>query len=260
MRDYGGFGYKPNYGYKIYNNKNKLLIGKDKVGYAVCFSEVFSYFRDHMYTNSYYAEYTLRCYKQFIKDSGNYCSLNKAQIYKILRYMRTAFKMQVTLTEDDTYYIFLFKVSGRPIKHKWILTFSRVFFEFPYNEMARDVLFLREKGIVRGINYTHKGFLELFHLIHFTCKEGSGHSLWLYPNSEVSIKHLHEVFDSTTRRVHNVFNGEWEYYAKLKHFRSYTAIDWDEDFTERAIKYSENYKILKQLRQNEKGIRRRKRD
>lgn len=258
MRDYGRFGYKPDYGYKIFL-QNKLIASSNVVKYAVCFSEVFSFFGRKEY-QSYYAEYTLRCRKQFVEQSGNYCSLVKPQIYKILRYMRTAFKMQVTLTEDPDNYIFLFKVEGMPIKHKWILTFSRVFFEFPYNEMARDVLYLRDKGIVKGINYTHKSFLELFHLIYFTCTKGSEHSLWLYPNAEVPIKHLQQTFTTATKRVHSVYGGEWEYYGKLSHFRSYTGLDWDEDFDTRSIKYSKNYKILKRLRQHEKDIRRRKRD
>ena len=258
MRDYAGFGYKPDYGYKIFL-KNKLIGSCDVVKYAVCFSEVFCIFGTKVY-QSYYAEYTLRCRKKFVEHSGNYCSLAKAQIYKILRYMRTAFKMQVTLTEDPDNYIFLFKVEGMPIKHKWILTFSRVFFEFPYNEMARDVLYLRDKGIVKGINYTHKSFLELFHLIYFTCAEGCGHSLWLYPSLEVPIKHLQQTFTTATKRVHSVYEGDWSYRNQLSYLRNYTRLDWDENFNARSIKYSENYKILKQLRQHEKNIRRRKRD
>ena len=85
MRDYGGFGYRPDYGYKIFL-KNKLVESRDVVRHAVCFSEVFCLFGKKEY-QSYYAEYTLRCRKQFVKQSGNYCSLVKPQIYKIIRYM-----------------------------------------------------------------------------------------------------------------------------------------------------------------------------
>ena len=69
--------------------------------------------------------------------------------------MRKTFKISVYLTETDSNYVFTFKVIGKPIKHKFVLTFSRVFFEFPYNEIAKDVLRLREIGIFNNINYSH---------------------------------------------------------------------------------------------------------
>ena len=74
--------------------------------------------------------------------------------------MRRVFDIKIKFAETEENYIIKLEVVGKPVKHKFILTFCRVFFEFPYNEIAKDVFRIREKGTVRGINYANKSFLE----------------------------------------------------------------------------------------------------
>lgn len=259
MRDYYGFSYRPDYGYEVRRN-GRLIDRDEKVQYAACFAAVFRLFYDKNQLD-FEGTYKLKCRKNFEYQSGNFCALTKPEIHKILRYMRRAFEMKIHFTETDNDYVFVFRVEGKPIKHKFILTFSRVFFEYPYNELAREVLRLRAKGTIDGINYTHKSFLELFHLVtaSYSNSIGNGHSLFSYPCLDVPKSRMHEVFSKGTARVNDVFPGSRDAWEKIKFSSMGRNIDWDTPSDARIKKYSDNFKILRKLKQNEKGIRRRAR-
>ena len=134
MLNYNWFGYRPDYGFELYFG-NELIDKVSKVPQAACFSRVFGSFC-YGHGVEYRGKYTLRCRKKFVAESGNYCSLEKPDILKILRYMRKAFDIKITLKETDSNYIFDIDIVGKSIKHKFVLTFCIVFFEFPYNEIA----------------------------------------------------------------------------------------------------------------------------
>ena len=264
MRDYAGFWYSPNYGYELYEN-GQLVSRLERVAGAACFSKVFHLF-DRKSKQEFEGIYTLRCKKVFETRSGNYCSLEKSQVLKVLRYMRTAFQISVSFKDTEDYYVFIFKIQGKPIKHKFILTFSRVFFEFPYNEMARDIFKLREAGPINGINYCSKSFLEIYHVLHAVYSDhwGGGHSLFCYPSKDVSLKTLKKAFEEGLPQVHEVFTGDTKLYDKIKRWKpNLRSVDWDNDFDVRASFYAENFQIIKDFKQNgnkkKKGVRRRAR-
>lgn len=260
MIDYNGFGYHPDYDYKIYRADNTLIEKEDRVKYAACFSKVFSILGHYSSQDTFIGIYTLRCRKNFVSGSGNYCCLDKLGILKILRYMRRVFEMKIHLTESSEDFIFVFTITGKPIKHKFMLTFSRVFFEFPYNEFARDVLRLREIGVVNGVNYSHKSFLELFHLVEITYYDGwgTGHSLFQYPSAYISLHCMREKFNEGVKRVHEVYPGDPELISKLKRYKDKSDINWEIRFDSRMKRYSDNFNRLKTFKY-EKSIRRRAR-
>lgn len=260
MKNYNRFYYKPDYGYEIYKNK-ELVTKKDVVFYAVCFSDVFRYY-DAKSQEIFESIYTLRCKKKFSYQSGNFCALTKPEIQKILQYMRKTFKISVSFTENDKNYIFTFKIVGKPIKHKFILTFSRVFYEFPYNELARDVFRLRELDKFCGISVSHKSFLELFQLVTASYSDGicTGHSLFRYPNTSLPMSKLAKAFKEGIPRVQDVYEGSSELYKELKQSSQSYRIDWDNGFKNRIERYSDNFKIIRKYKQNEKkNLRRRAR-
>ncbi len=254
--DYYGFSYKPDYDFKLFNSENRLVDAEDEVKYAACFSRVFKGLRG---VNSIYkAVYTLRCRKKFKYQSGNYCCLNKNQIHKILRYMRDKLEIKVSFQDTENNYIFVFEVEGKPVKHKFVLTFSRVFFEFPYNEIAKETLKMRDMGVINGINFTHKNFLALFHTICVTYRDywGWGHSLFLYPCKNITTKVMKQAFKEGKDRVQDVYAGDEQLYKKFKRISlMYKGNQWETDFENRVIKYADNFKVIK----NVKGIRRRAR-
>lgn len=260
MRDYNGFSYRPDYGYEIYQG-GKLVNKEKKVQWAACFAEVF---RQYYSRNQEVFEsiYTLRCRKEFVYESGNFCALTKPEIQRILQYMRKTFKISVYLTETDSNYVFTFKVIGKPIKHKFVLTFSRVFYEFPYNELARDVFRLRALDKFCGINVAHKSFLELFQLVTSSYSNGicNGHSLFRYPNTSLPVVRLAEAFEEGISQVQGVYVGSEELYRELKQSNQNRRIDWDNGFKNRIERYSDNFKIIRKRKQNDKkNIRRRAR-
>lgn len=260
MRDYNNFGFRPDYGYEIYQG-GKLVRKEHTVKWAACFSEVFRQYYDRN-QEVFESTYTLRCRKDFTEESGNFCVLTKPEIRKILQYMRKTFKISVYLTETDSNYVFTFKIIGKPIKHKFVLTFSRVFFEFPYNELARDVFRLRELDNFCGISVAHKSFLELFQLVSSSYTNGicNGHSLFRYPNTSLPVKKMLEVFEAGISQVQNVYEGDRELYRKLIVSGNNRRIDWDKGFKNRIERYSNNFKIIREQKQNDKkNIRRRAR-
>ena len=257
MRDYRGFSYKPNYGYTLVRDGRKIHESKHVAG-AVCFSEVFYHLRKHK-EEELTGTYTLKCNKEFQMYSGNFCPLNRKEINIIVRYIRRTLRVGVHIKEDKDSFIFTFTVVGRPLKHMFLLTFSRVFFEYPYCEFAKEVFRLRESGI-NNTSVTHRNFLELFHLIHMSVKNwGSGHSLFIGLCLDLSPEILHKAYESDSTTVQNVYGGDWHLADKCKAVSSKDYADWDENYDKRLEKYSVNFEIIKKLKKkNEKDIRRRK--
>lgn len=262
MRDYRNFSYRPDYGYQIYRNGTLDQECKSVKG-APCFGQVFNLFygqNDIIFKGIY----TLKCRKKFKRCSGNFCSMNREEVLKIVHFMRRSFEIGISLVETEDNFEFKFTIEGKPIKHKFILTFSRVFFEFPYNEIARDVLRMRALGTVDGIYYTNRSFLEMYSVIFAIYQNyvGGGHSLFLYPQIDVRLKIAKERFQESLGRVQSVYPGDEKLYRQLKTSRKTASIDWEEDFESRVALYSENFKIIKDLKngkKNNKNIRRRAR-
>ena len=262
MLDYRNFSYRPDYGYRIYKN-GTLVRDYEKVDGAACFAQVFNFFYGEQGT-IFNGIYTLRCRKEFKRCSGNYCPMNREEVDKVVNFMRKAFDMKVALKETDENFEFTFGIEGKPIKHKFILTFSRVFFEFPYNEIARDVLRMRALGTVDGICYTNKSFLEMYSVIFAIYQNyvGGGHSLFLYPQLDVRLKIAKDCFQQNLGRVQSVYPGDPKIHKKMKTSNRTTSINWEEDFQERVALYSENFQIIKDLKNGnkaKKNLRRRAR-
>ena len=257
MRDYGGFSYHPDYGYTLMRD-GRVISEAKHVARAVCFSDVFYILRKYP-KEELHGTYVLKCRKVFEKFSGNFCVLDRKQVNTVVRYIRRTLRVGVHVQEDASNFIFTFTVIGRPIKHMFLLTFSRVFFEYPYCEYAKDVFRLRESGI-GGTSVKHKNFLELFHLIHLSIRNwGSGHSLFLGLCLDLSPEVLHKYYESDTTTVQNIYGGDWKLLDKFKTISYRDYEDWDKNYDKRLEKYSVNFEILKKLKKkNEKDIRRRK--
>lgn len=265
IRDYNYFGFHPQYSCKLYYDEKLVKTASYLSGTEPCFREVFHYF--YGMSRIYKGIYKLQCNKEFRTGSGNYCSLNKTHIMKIIRYMRNSLDVNIKLTDTPDKYIFDIEIIGRPIKHKWILTFCRVFYEWPYNEMAVDVFRIREAKTLSGIDITHKSFLELYNLTisAYKCYIGAEQSLFKNLGVDLTGKELKRKFDTNTTRVQFVcdFDKSNALYDLLeKHYSdSYRKVDLEKTFPKRLELYSKNYEIIKNFKKDEqkgkKDIRRR---
>lgn len=257
IRDYRGHSYEACYDC-IVKLENKVIINyKDHK--HVCFSQIFRSFEN--VKSIYQGSYIIRCHKKF--DYNNYCSMNKNQVKKVLRFMREYFEIKTRLTENDNDYIFHLNIEGKPIKHKFVLTFMRVFFEFPYNELALDVMRIREQEKINNINYSRKNFLELYQIVCCTYNGwiGGGHALFIYPDPILTKKDYRARLNMNFSRVQEVINGDLKLYQELENARlpSYYQ-DWDENAPNRITEYAKNFENLRKYnKKHEKNIRRRAR-
>lgn len=243
--DYNYFSYKILYDYKIYQGE-KLIKEIDQVNW-VCFSQAFEQLKK--VSETYHGIYTLYFNKAFIPRSGNFCVLNKDEIFKVLRYMRKTFDIKAYFGENDKKYIIKLDITGTPVKHKFILTFSRVFYEFPYNEFAKEVFRVRNYGSVDGMTFCNKSFLEVFQLLRFIYKQyiGGGHDLFRYPSKSLPSKTLTEVFEKGEYLVQDVYKGKDTLFSIFpwSHRGSVKTRDWDKCLSRRMHLYVKYYKKLK---------------
>lgn len=256
IRDYKYFGINSRYECEIYFRKKLVHKLSYLEGSEPCFRRIFRYFDDKR--GNYKGIYKLACRKEFISGSGNYCSLSKENIMKIIHYMRNSLHIGVKFKDTPDKYIFTFEIFGKPIKHKWILTFSRVFFEWPYNEMAVDVFRIREAKSINNIDITHKSFLELYNLTISAYGNYIGHEQSLFYNLGVDLtgKELEEIFNNNPYRVQQVCNfyNSKELCELLDYDCSYNflKVDLDDTFKSRFELYSKNYEIIKKFKKDEK--------
>lgn len=243
--NYDGFSYRILYDYKLYQ-KEILISERNNVDY-VCFASVFGIL--NKFKETYHGIYKLYFNKEFKAYSGNFCVLNKDEIFKVLRYMRKTFDIKAYFGETDEKYIIKLDITGTPVKHKFILTFSRVFYEFPYNEFAKEVFRIRNYGTIDEINFSNKSFLEVYHLVNFIYKyyTGIGHSLFHYPCKSLSSKILTEVFERGEYRVQDVYKGTDKLYYMFPCTCRGNVIskDWDKGLNKRMHLYVKYYKKLK---------------
>ena len=71
-----------------------------------------------------------------------------------------------------------------------------------------------------------------------------------------------ERFQENLGRVQSVYPGDEKFYRQLKTSNKTVSIDWEKDFESRVALYSENFQIIKDLKngkKNNKNIRRRAR-
>lgn len=243
--NYYNFHYKILYDFKLYQEE-KLIIEVNQIDW-VCFSRAFE--KLEKVGETYHGIYTLYFNKEFIPESGNFCVLNKDEIFKVLRYMRNTFDIKAYFGENDKKYIIKLDITGTPVKHKFILTFSRAFYEFPYNEFAKEVFRVRNYGTVDGMTFCNKSFLEVFQLLRFIYKYyiGGGHELFNYPSKSLPSKTLTEVFGRGEYRVQDVYKGEYKLYCMFPWVRrgDVKKRDWDKGLGRRMHLYVKYYKKLK---------------
>lgn len=254
-RDYAYYSYSPDYGFELYQNDK--LVDKDKqVKGAACFARVFRDLDSGANNLEYTGTYTLRCKKEFKKRSGNFCVVNKSEIRRILRYIRESLEVDISMEDTPDNYIFTMNIEGKPIKHKFALTFLRVFYEFPYNEFAKEALRLRDMDVIPGLK--HMSFLKIFFIIcvSFRDHDHFGHTLFGDCPRNLSISRLRKAYKEGKNRVQEVYSGKNCAYKRIDcTYNDFSCFDWETNIEERLKTYSDNFKILR----NEKGIRRRAR-
>ena len=253
VRNYAYYSYRPDYGFELYK-EDKLVDSDEQVRGAACFARVFGILGRDDKTSEYKGIYTVRCRKNFKERSGNFCVLNKSEVLRVLRYMRDSLNVDISMEDTPDNYVFHMNIEGKPIKHKFALTFLRVFYEFPYNEFAKEAFRLRDNDLIPGLK--HMSFLKIFFIIctSFQEHDHGGHSLFWRRPRNLSIKILRQAYEEGRKYVQDVYNGKSIIYKQVKcSWSDFHCLDWEASVEDRLKIYSDNFKLLR----NEKGIRRR---
>lgn len=253
VRNYTYYSYRPDYGFELYK-EDKLVDSDKQVKGAACFAKVFGNLRQGSNTLNYKGIYTVKCRKKFEERSGNFCVLNKSEVLRVLRYMRNSLNVDISMEDTPDNYVFHMNIEGKSIKHKFALTFLRVFYEFPYNEFAKEAFRLRDNDLIPGLK--HMSFLKIFFIIctSFQDHDHGGHSLFWYRPRNLSIKRLRQAYEEGRNCVQDVYSGKSIKYKHIKcSWKDFYCLDWETTVEDRLKIYSDNFKLLR----NEKNIRRR---
>jgi hypothetical protein len=225
----------------------------------LCYGTIFNYLDGYTSSRNIEGVYTITCKKVY--RGNNFCMLTKDQIKSVLRYMRTTFQIGTRLKEDDENYYITFKINGKKVKHKFVMSFSRVFYELPYTLYASEVFRLRKAERYQDVYYKNMNFLELYQLVTHTYGNEFGYTtnkLFLenYIALDVSVKTIQNYINRSNPRIQPCFeNSKCSYRRKytIKDLYNYYDIDWDENMEMRFDNYNKLFKIIK----NEKSTRRR---
>ena len=204
-----------------------------------CFRLVYEALRSPAFI--YEGTYTIQCNKES-SQYNNYCILSKKQIITLLKYLRINYKIKTRLKETQDSYFITLHIVGKPIKHKWILAWSRAFYEAPFNLFARDVFRLRELKSVDGIYFANQDFFKLYSICAYSSSIGLGRdsSLWTGTRLLMSKQDIWSKLNASTSRVWDVIN------TPIVRLSSFSALrtNWDKLDSTRISVYCNNYKTI----------------
>lgn len=225
-----------------YSSKGDINI---RMKTAACFGDIFHSNKDKLKN-----KYTIKVYKDgYINNDNNACLLDKKEIsnhIKLIKKLVPSFRHKVIEEGEDGFTIILW-INAKLIYHKFILTFVRYIYEFPYN------MYLLEAHRLRKY-YRNASILNLFNLVKCTIKItdhgtdihaiGSVHQDQLFMSTQKlkqRIKkacRLNDIFDIDANinlnRINNSFSRDLENWLS------------EEDFINKRLEaYKHNYKQIK---------------
>lgn len=254
--DFRGSNNRVYYDIQFTSPENKHFISGTT---TLCYHTIFEYLDRYGPSKNIEGIYKINCKKEY--TGGNVCLLAKDQIKSVLRYMRTTFQIKTKLEEDNEYYYITFEISGKKVKHKFVMSFSRVFYELPYTLYASEVFRLRKAERYQDVYYKNLNFLELYQLVTHAYGNVLGYEtnklfLEYYVALDVSVKTIQNYINQNNIRIQTCFSrSEFSYRTQYipKSLGEYYNIDWDKNMEERFDHYNKLFKLIK----DEKSARRR---
>lgn len=225
--------------------KAKILASNDVIFETIDFwrKPCFRFVYDQLNNPTFVYEgiYTIQCNKES-SSYNNYCILSKKQIITLLKYLRINYQIKTKLRETQNAYFITFHIVGKPIKHKWILAWSRAFYEAPFNLFARDVFCLRELKSINGIYFANQDFFKLYTICAYSSSVGLGRdsSLWYETRLLMSKQDIFAKLNKNTRMVWDVIDTP---HINLTSF-SALRVNWDQLTSTRISVYCNNYKTI----------------
>lgn len=200
------------------------------------------------------------------KRQNNACLMDRAGIVHHLKILQSVFKFSYHLKEKEDHFVLTITLEGDLIYHKYMLSWVRYLYEYPFNVFLEDAYKLKE---IPGFKF--ESIINLFNLVGATsgiCQHGTrihaiGETHWfkaLMTTKEIQAK-LRDLKGGNTR-VNDIFpvvftnkRSFGDPPNKVENMKTLGEDDnnlhssdyWDseEEFNKRLEFYKENYKILK---------------
>lgn len=137
----------------------------------ICFASVFnSGNNDKIIENTYQIKIYKPCANQLLKNNSNCCYLSKTDLMNYLTSCKIwhstgAKQHKIKLDEYNDHYIVTININDYKTVHRFILTYIRFTYEFPFSLYLYEAYKLREDK-----NFAHEYILNLFHLVHASTK------------------------------------------------------------------------------------------
>lgn len=230
-----------------------------------CFSTIF-----HSEDNGIVQKnkYTIKLYKigDWLnkKRQNNACMTDRAGIVHHLKILQSVFKFSYHLKEEEDHFTLTITLEGDLIYHKYMLSWVRYLYEYPFNVFLADACKL--KGIP---GFKFESIINLFNLVGATsgiCQHGTGiHAIgetgWfkaLMTTKEIQArlkelegghKQINDIFpvlyaNGGRGAPDDVIEGVETLEEKDNNLHSSDYWDSEEEFNKRLELYKKNYKIL----------------
>lgn len=214
-------------------------------------------------------KYTIKLYKigDWLnkKRQNNACLTDRAGIVHHLKILQSVFKFSYHLKEKEDHFILTMTLEGDLIYHKYMLSWVRYLYEYPFNVFLADACKLRGNP-----EFKFESIINLFNLVgatsgiiqHGTGIHAIGETGWfkaLMTTKEIQArlkelegghKHINDIFP-----VLHANGGRGAPKDKLEGIETLEEDDnnlhssdyWEseEEFSKRLELYKKNYKILK---------------
>lgn len=205
---------------------------------AACFRQLYNELCGKQTIN-----YQIYIYKecQPIGQAGNTTLLTKSELYNFIKSAKNLFPFSFRIKENKSYYIVHAKLTGNEIYHKYLTTWIRYTYEYPYNICCLNVMQMRKAHMCDYINTPNLMHSYMMHY-SFNC----GHTIikdWRSPEL-VNYKKQRSAFKDcyNLNKLHQECNV-----SRPKHFKDCFSEDRNEQlegWEDRAVKVIKYYKQI----------------
>lgn len=244
--NYNFLNYCTEYSSKGTNNK--------RMSRDVCFSKVFVQRED--YQSNYYKIKIYKGETQAQRSLDNNCLLSIDDVRHHIELLRDYMPFKFRLQDKGNYFLLHLHVDGKNIYHRFILTWIRYVYEFPFNFMIVDINKIRkEKSNLKNMNT-----INLFNLIGATLEVGGGGihsftrfcSLYSFMTKKKICNKLKDLY-TLNKLFPEIYYNKQEIHFKVLdiHKNDVNSTDYwlnEENFSKRLSLYEHNYEILKQIK------------
>ena len=232
------YGYHVRYGHSEYKQKNY------KISESVCFSPIFN----SSCKSKYYRLFILKGDADLKKYHSNYCFFDKKEIINHLKqlpkFCKITFRVtDTTYKEEDAFQLDFFIDSNNRLIHKYVLTWIRSLFEWPYY-----LYLVHAKKMKKLPEFRFESVINLFNTIATTYRDSFcwdvhtfGVNLGFLKKSEIK----NRILNKTLYRVNDVFPRNYVENVPQCNLVSDFSDITDKLFEDNLPKYVEAYYLIK---------------